>query len=421
MKSLLILLTSGFPFGRGESFLETEIKYLSKRFSRVIILPTKKIGSVNPRVIPDNCQVDLKILSKKSNESNFHRFFSKVTASLCFPLFYKELIQIFPNKIIPSAVSKLFNFSRDAVWTKKALNQILQSQEYSAKAGIIYSYWCTGMALGATYNKKDLPVVSRIHGGDLYEDLYSKNYIPFRKSTFARLNTLFPISKYGLNYLSRKYPEYKLKYKLSRLGIPVSSKTQARTDKFYVYNIVSCSSIDHNKRVDAIAIALQLFALANSERTIHWHHFGDGPLKEKVQHLLDQFPSNLTGELHGYVKNHFLLRWYEENPVHLFLNLSKSEGIPVSIMEAYSYGIPSIATNVGGTSELVSETNGWLLNSNFTNEEIFYTLEEAIKNVDLRVKKGIEAKKTCLTKFNSEKNYSQFVKIIESLSNSPNY
>ena len=45
-------------------------------------------------------------------------------------------------------------------------------------------------------------------------------------------------------------------------------------------------------------------------------------------------------------------------PVDLFLTVSANEGIPVSIMEAQSFGIPVIATDVGGISEIVNNVNG---------------------------------------------------------------
>ena len=44
-----------------------------------------------------------------------------------------------------------------------------------------------------------------------------------------------------------------------------------------------------------------------------------------------------------------------------YVNLSTSEGIPVSIMEAMSYGIPVVATDVGGTSEAVVTGRSGLL------------------------------------------------------------
>lgn len=43
---------------------------------------------------------------------------------------------------------------------------------------------------------------------------------------------------------------------------------------------------------------------------------------------------------------------------------SSSEGIPVSIMEALSAGIPILATNVGGTAEAVNKSNGFLVEEN---------------------------------------------------------
>ena len=38
-KKTLILITRGFPYGRGEAFLEHEINVISKRFDSVILFP----------------------------------------------------------------------------------------------------------------------------------------------------------------------------------------------------------------------------------------------------------------------------------------------------------------------------------------------------------------------------------------------
>ncbi|MBE3138389.1 MAG: glycosyltransferase, partial [Actinobacteria bacterium] len=46
-------------------------------------------------------------------------------------------------------------------------------------------------------------------------------------------------------------------------------------------------------------------------------------------------------------------------------NTSSTEGVPVSIMEAQSFGIPVIATDVGGVKELIAEGTGSLLPVDF--------------------------------------------------------
>lgn len=55
---------------------------------------------------------------------------------------------------------------------------------------------------------------------------------------------------------------------------------------------------------------------------------------------------------------------YSEHPVDVFINLSTNEGVPVSIMEAISFDIPIVATDVGGTSEIVTDETGILVSSN---------------------------------------------------------
>ncbi|WP_241380179.1 glycosyltransferase, partial [Escherichia coli] len=53
----------------------------------------------------------------------------------------------------------------------------------------------------------------------------------------------------------------------------------------------------------------------------------------------------------------------------VFVNLSSSEGLPVSMMEVASLGIPIIATGVGGVGEIVSSDNGHLLPAEFTDAQ----------------------------------------------------
>ena len=67
----------------------------------------------------------------------------------------------------------------------------------------------------------------------------------------------------------------------------------------------------------------------------------------------------------GHYPNEELLRYYGSNHVDLFINTSSTEGVPVSIMEAQSFGIPVIATDTGGVKEVVTEGTGSLLPVDF--------------------------------------------------------
>ena len=85
---------------------------------------------------------------------------------------------------------------------------------------------------------------------------------------------------------------------------------------------------------------------------------------------------NVEVDLKGQVAHQDVLAWFKENPADVFINVSSSEGLPVSIMEAFSYGIPAIATAVGGMPEIVAGDCGLLLEPNFKPEELGAILEE---------------------------------------------
>lgn len=91
-----------------------------------------------------------------------------------------------------------------------------------------------------------------------------------------------------------------------------------------------------------------------------------------------------------------------------FLNVSSSEGVPVSIMEAISFNIPVVATNVGGTSEIVTDETGILLSSDPTAEEILNALY-SIESIN------VQPREFWKQKYNADTNYKEFVKVLNSL------
>ena len=105
--------------------------------------------------------------------------------------------------------------------------------------------------------------------------------------------------------------------------------------------------------------------------------------------------------------------YYSKNDIFCFFNCSFSEGLPVSIMEAMSFGIPCVATNVGGVSELVDDSNGKLLHPNPTISEIeseichFLQLDE--KKYE---QKRLSSRKKWLLSFCSDTNYNNWYDIL---------
>ena len=84
---------------------------------------------------------------------------------------------------------------------------------------------------------------------------------------------------------------------------------------------------------------------------VHFELAGDGPEMGKIIDLIKHYRLEKIFSLHGFVKNRF--EFYKG--LDLYLNTSFHEGIPISILEAMSYGIPIIAPNVGGLNEILED------------------------------------------------------------------
>lgn len=148
------------------------------------------------------------------------------------------------------------------------------------------------------------------------------------------------------------------------------------------FNIVSCSRIVPLKRVNLIIEALKILDNKKQKRNIIWHHIGDGDGLEDLIEYAKNNLKNIKFDFVGYLNNSDVYDFYKNNKVDLFINVSSTEGLPVSIMEAISFGIPCLATDVGGTSEIIIDgITGKLIPKDFENSFLAQEIENII-NMD---------------------------------------
>jgi glycosyltransferase involved in cell wall biosynthesis len=86
---------------------------------------------------------------------------------------------------------------------------------------------------------------------------------------------------------------------------------------------------------------------------------GDGPIKEQLCELSERLKISHRVHFLGYLTEEDVI--HELEACDLFVLSSFVEGIPVSAMEAMAIGVPVIATNIAGTSELIEDGKTGLL------------------------------------------------------------
>lgn len=369
MKDVLVLLTSAFPFQSGEEFLTEEIKAYSI-FKKVYVIPVMVTDFSRRKPVLDNMEVIR--LSSIASE----RFIIKLLG--CFKsLFYRDvwdeirnLVNL--NRFSFSALRQLLVDGYKVHSVSKEITEYVKSivDDNGEKNVLIYSYWM-GIHARIASDLKDsinnLVIVTRCHGGDLYEYRYKSNYIPFRSSILRNEDYVFAISNNGVSYLENTYGKALTgQIVLSRLGTKKIFPNSIPTKKNSELNIVSCSYCIPLKRINLIIEALSLI----SDVGISWTHIGSGIELEHLKRLAEKLiPSNIKYEFLGYVENNTVQELYSSGRFDLFINVSETEGVPVSIMEAMSYGLPIIATDVGGVSEMI-DGNGFLLQKDFELEQL---------------------------------------------------
>lgn len=407
--STIVLITYEFPFGSSETFIETEIKYLEKEFSKVFIVPARAffnyrwMRNINQSYRPVSNNVFI-VLPSKFRFSGLFQFFLFMFYFLLNSNYKKQPDCKFYDYFIEIATEII----KSSLFTAR----FSQLVEIISESQIIYSYWkataAAGVCLLYKLKRLNLPIVTRCHGGDLYYNLPPFRTMPFDKIINKYASCILPISDSGLQHLAI-HGFNKEKLVLSRLGVQLPNKVSSSSDDS-TWRIVSCSNVISIKRVPLIA---QSLAIVN--HNIEWHHFGDGYELKDVINETKNFPNHIKAFLWGRVPNEKILSFYQNQPVDLFINLSVTEGVPVSIMEALSVGIPCIATNVGGVSEILNEKVGKLLPVSSTKHDVASAIITEMSNHKKYLLKRMLSRRRAFSICSAEVNYMKFIHLLKNM------
>jgi len=398
MKNKILIISSNYPYGKHETFLENEINYMSNFFDIHVLPMYKSKKSDVARKVPKNVTFSSPVLKTNQFKRLLNGLFNKA------PLFIKisDITRLFrkSNNITKSLYQvyvNLINF-RCLISNRDFLESLNNKRE-----DLIYFYWAFAPVKFIKTNK---PIYVRVHGGEIYNDR-NYGYVPFENIKFTAENNIMylPISGISAKYL-RRYSQH-ISYKISRLGVFDRGLNPIKSEK--ITRIVSCSTLISLKRVHLIIESLALI----KDLKIEWIHFGDGPLYKTLLIQSSRLEANIDVIFKGRVSNAELLSFYNNYHIDLFINVSETEGVPVSLMEALSFGIPCFATNVGGTSEIIDESVGSLVNK-FFNPKILadYILKTGNSEFISSVRTNARLRWEEIA--NAEKNYKDLYEIFKS-------
>lgn len=353
----LLVITTHFPYGTwNEAFFETEFHKLASSFDEIHLLPLKS-GPLN-RTLPPNVVLWEPVASagKWSHARQLLHFSTWRMLA--------ESLNKCRHAVGRIGRRHVINCLATACW-RSALerHERLKAFVKSGTPAVVYAYWGhmpaqaipVAKALGAK-------TCVRYHRVDLYlETINNEGFIPGRDEVQAAADLNVFISTHGLEYFKASAGEaVRGRRVINRLGapdygLPAPRSAAPVSDPLMM---VSVSSIGGVKRVHLIARLARELAKG---RVVEWHHFGSGSSAELDQELTGDVPETLVIKMWGDTPRARIQEFHRTNAVTFFVNLSESEGVPVSIMEAMNADVPVVASNVGGTSEAVIDGRSGML------------------------------------------------------------
>lgn len=409
---ILVVFTTSYPYDyiEEQNFLGGEMEFLLKEFERVIYVPRNASGNLLP--LPDRAEVDASL----SDLLSIHMRVLCGLRVLFSRSFYIDLMDHFPLSLSFRYFRRLYLYLSGAYLTRDWVLSWFKREKVSNKDVLFYAFWFDEIPAGVGMIKErhpDIRIVSRAHGYDIYEERSMP--WPCRREAISLMDALLADSEKGEKYFRDRYIEFKEKYGVSLMGVP-DPGSLSKPSHDGILRIVSCSTTASVKRIGLMMEGIAVAAATRVSLNIEWVHFGDGPdRKDYINKLASTFPPNARGRFPGYTTRDDLIRFYIENPIDIFLNVSSSEGTSVAIMEAISCGIPVVATAVGGNAEIVNDRNGFLLPPDPTPNDIAEILFKVFDCSNEMQQKRLGSRQIWSEKYNEEVNFKKFSKLLFSL------
>lgn len=337
----ILYVTASFPYGAGEEFLAAEVDALSHSVGDLLVVPLHPRGKLK-----ETWRETSGVRSKGEGLFSIDVLIGFVAHFFSEPLgVLRALTFLFRNSRLDKKVIKNLAVLPKAAWLARIASK--------NKISHIHVHWG-----GATSSMVMLSCrMSRIewsltcHRWDIYE-----NNLLAVKSQEAKFTRF--ISHRGAKD-SLQYGVDEKKINIIPMGVAIEDVPPVRIFKGEILRIMCAANLievkGHKYLLDAIVL------LKKKGFKVQLLIAGVGPLLESLRKMVIDFGLTKEVDFLGQIAHSRLMEIYRRGEIDLFvlpsieLDPINHEGVPVSLMEAMSFGIPCISTKTGSIQELLTD------------------------------------------------------------------
>jgi len=267
------------------------------------------------------------------------------------PIYKFEFFNIFPKL----EKRQYYRYKKNSV---ALFNRVIKDRGMPDEVFVHSTIWA-GAALADVCRQYKIPIVISEHLKEfLYPDLFSQFQQTLIETTYQSCSSIISTSTALRNSIVRSYPQ--AESKISIIPNPVDEDifvlkpSQRETENT---SILCISLFRSEKRIDLVIQSFYELLQSGEKATLTI--VGDGPLKSKLTNQIQELDISSSVKLKGYLSQKYIIQELHNND---FLVLaSDMETFGVVLLEAQACGLPVVATDCGGPSDIVSSDTGILV------------------------------------------------------------
>lgn len=163
------------------------------------------------------------------------------------------------------------------------------------------------------------------------------------------------------------------------------------------FRLAFVARLDHVKGVGELLEAVA--SMAQDQPGIHLDLAGDGPKRAEYEAMVERLGIADRVTFHGYIDQSGVAQLLATADAYVLPSFA--EGVPVGLMEAQASGLPVIATQVGGVSELVIDGVTGFVCRPGDREQLTSRIAELARDVQLRRRLGAAGRARVAAEFDS--------------------
>ncbi|WP_162487592.1 glycosyltransferase family 4 protein [Paenibacillus sp. LC231] len=207
----------------------------------------------------------------------------------------------------------------------------------------------TSVAIKDLFN---IPMVTTIHSISAPPNHFNDS---LRRYMLNNSNKAIVVSKWLNEEIGTRYGELATDVHVIPNGIDYDSCEdsfrRACNPQFQPLSITFCGRLSPLKGCDVLLKAFAILKRSNSSFNYKLKIAGDGPLKNELKLLSESLSIDKDVEFLGFLKNNEVKLLLRQSSLHVIPSIEESFGI--TALEAIAEGIPVIASQTGGLSEII--------------------------------------------------------------------